>query len=312
MDAVRRALVVVATVPLMLVAACGSDSPSPDSDTAATAPVTIVGQKFTEADLMTQLYKLLLEKDGFRTKVEELGARENYLGPLQKGGVQVSADYLSSLTEALNRKQNGDAAAPVASPDVTDTLAQLATLGVEYGITPLRPARAEGGKGYAVTRAFAERFHLTTLSDLGRLGRPIALAAETDCSERPDCGQGLKSVYRIALSRIEPLGLGSGDTVSALTSGEVQLAQVGTTDGTLDSLGVVVLQDDRNWQNAENVVPVVNSAWLEDNPRAEAALDKLSAVLTTADLKTLNAKVDGERLEASQVAEDYLNEKGLL
>ena len=87
---------------------------------------------------------------------------------------------------------------------------------------------------------------------------------------------------------------------------------MGTTDGTLDSLGVVVLQDDKNWQNAENVVPVVNSAWLEDNPRAKAALDKLSAVLTTADLKTLNAKVDGERLEASQVAEDYLNEKGLL
>ena len=87
---------------------------------------------------------------------------------------------------------------------------------------------------------------------------------------------------------------------------------MGTTDGTLDSLGVVVLQDDKNWQNAENVVPVVNSAWLKDNPRAEAALDKLSAVLTTADLKSLNAKVDGERLEASQVAEDYLNEKGLL
>ena len=57
---------------------------------------------------------------------------------------------------------------------------------------------------------------------------------------------------------------------------------------------------------------MVNSAWLKKNPKAEDALNKLSGVLTTADLKTLNAKVDGERLEASQVAEDYLKEKGLL
>ena len=170
MDAVRRALVGVATVPLLLVAACGSDSPSPQRDTASAPTVAIVGQKFTEADLLTQLYKVLLEKDGFRTEIKELGAREYYLGPLQKGEVQVAADYLSSMTDALNSEQNGDAAAPVASSDMTATLALLATLGLEYGITPLRPARAESGKGYAVTKAFAEKFHLTTLSDLGRLG----------------------------------------------------------------------------------------------------------------------------------------------
>ena len=35
--------------------------------------------------------------------------------------MQVSADYLSSLTEALNRKANGDDAAPVASSDVEAT-----------------------------------------------------------------------------------------------------------------------------------------------------------------------------------------------
>jgi osmoprotectant transport system substrate-binding protein len=77
-------------------------------------------------------------------------------------------------------------------------------------------------------------------------------------------------------------------------------------------MGVVVLQDDKNWQNAENLVPVVNSAWLKKNPKAKAALNKLSGVLTTDDLKELNAKVDQERQEASQVAEDYLKEKGLI
>ena len=132
--------------------------------------------------------------------------------------------------------------------------------------------------------------------------RAIALGAASDCSQRPDCGKGLESVYGIKVSKIEPLGFGTPDTKNALSDGEVQLGQVGTTDGSLDQKGLVVLEDDKNWQNAENLVPVVNSAWLKKNPKAEDALNKLSDVLTTEDLTELNAKVDGERQEASAVA----------
>ena len=308
----RRFLVALTTLPLLLVAtACGSEGFEGDSGGSGDK-VTIVGQKFTEADIMTELYKQLLEKEGFETEVKNLGARDIYLDPLQKGDVQVSADYLSSMTEALNRKANGDDADQVASPDVEETLDQLKTLGAEYDITPLEPAKAEDANSYAVTKDYAEKNNLTTLSDLGKLGKPVALAAASDCSQRPDCGKGLESVYGIKVSKIEPLGFGTPDTKNALSEGEVQLGQVGTTDGSLDQKGLVVLEDDKNWQNAENLVPVVNSAWLKKNTKAEDALNKLSDVLTTEDLTMLNAKVDGERLEASQVAEDYLKEKGLV
>ncbi len=311
MNAARRLLLALMALPLLLAAAaCGSDSSTGGGG--GGAEVTIVGQKFTEADIMTQLYKLLLDKEGFATNVKNLGARDIYLGPLEQGDVQISADYLSSLTEALNRKANGNDAAPVATPDVQATLGKLKTLGEKYGITPLEPAEAEDANAYAVTKDFAEKNDLTTLSDLGQLGKPVALAANSDCSERSDCAKGLKSVYGIELSKIEPLGFGSQDTKNALVNGEVQLGQVGTTDGSLDQLGIVVLEDDKNWQNAENLVPVVNSAWLKDHAKAADALNKLSGVLTTEDLKTLNAKVDGQRLQASKVAEDYLKEKGLL
>ncbi len=315
MNALRRTLIALTTLPLLLAAAaCGSDGFQEDdgSSQGGGGTVTIVGQKFTEADIMTQLYKQLLEKEGFDAQVKNLGARDIYLGPLQKGDVQVSADYLSSMTEALNRKANGEDAKPVASPDVDATLEQLKTLGSKYDITPLEPAKAEDANAYAVTKEYAEKNDLTTLSDLGALGKPIALAANSDCPDRPDCAKGLKSVYGIELTKVEPLGFGSAETKKALADGEVQLGQVGTTDGSLEQLGLVVLEDDKNWQNAENLVPVVNSGWLKDNPKAKEALNKLSDVLTTEDLTSLNAKVDGERQEASQVAEDYLKEKGLV
>ena len=305
----RRLLVGLMALPLLLGAtACGSDN----FKSGGGSTVTIVGQKFTEADIMTQLYKLLLEKAGFKTDVKKLGARDIYLGPLEKGDVQISADYLSSMTEALNRKANGDNAAPVASPDQAKTLEELKKLGQKYGITALEPAGAEDANAYAVTKQYAQQNHLTTLSDLGKLGKPVALAANSDCPDRADCAKGLASVYGIKLSKVEPLGFDSPDTKNALKKGEVQVGQVATSDGSLDGLGLVILQDDKNWQNAENLVPVVNAKWLKANPKAQAALDKLSGVLTTADLTALNAKVDGERQQASTVAQDYLKSKGLI
>ena len=145
---------------------------------------------------MTQLYKQLLEKEGFTTDVKTLGARDIYLDPLEKGDVQVSADYLSSMTEALNRKANGDDAAPVASPDVQKTQEQLKKLAAKYGITPLEPAKAEDANSYAVTKDFAEKNKLTTLSDLGKLGKPVALAANSGLPRPPRLREGADECLR--------------------------------------------------------------------------------------------------------------------
>jgi osmoprotectant transport system substrate-binding protein len=303
----RRAAAAVLTVPILLMtAACGGGFGG------GSGTVTIVGQNFTEADVMTQLYKELLDKAGFQTQVKNLGTRDVYLGPLEKGSVQVSADYLSSMTDALEKSVHGENAPSVASPSTQATLAKLKALGKKVGLTPLQPAKAEDANAYAVTKQFAAKHHLVTLSDLGKLHQPVSLAAASDCPQRMDCALGLKKVYGIDVTKVEPLGFDSPQTKSALQKGEVQLGQVATTDATLDGLGLVILTDDKNWQNAENLVPMVNSKWLKSHEKAAAALDKLSNVLTTDDLKAMIAKVDAERMQPATVAHDYLKQKGLI
>ena len=153
---------------------------------------------------------------------------------------------------------------------------------------------------------------MTTLSDLGNYDKPVALAAAPDCPDRDDCKLGLESVYGVEISTFEPLGFGSTQTKDAVTSGEVEVGQVGTSDGSLQNLGLVVLEDDKDWQNAENLVPVVNTEFLDAHPDVADALNKLSDTLTTEDLMTLNAKVDSERMLPEDVASDYLTQKGLV
>jgi osmoprotectant transport system substrate-binding protein len=293
--------------PALGLAACSSGTP----DRASGGPrVVIVGQSFTEADVVSQLYRALLDSAGFSATVRPLGGRDLYLGPLERGQVQVAADTLSSTAEALNHRAEGDAAVPVSSPDPSVALDRLTRLASPVGLTPLRPTSAQLRAEYAVTKAFAARFGLETLSDLGRLHRRVALAASSDCDERPDCADGLATVYGIRLAKVGPLGSGTADTEAALVNGQVQLAQVASTDGAVGH-GLVLLDDDRQLLDAENVVPVVNTAWLHRHERAREVLDRLGGVLTTDDLRTLTASVNAGQ-SARSAARAYLEGKDLL
>jgi osmoprotectant transport system substrate-binding protein len=300
-----RFLVALLAVPLLLTASCGFGGGGDDK-------VTIVGQKFPEADVMTQLYKALLDDAGYETSVKSLGARDVYLQPLIDNDVQVSADYLSSMTEALNRKANGDDAEKVASADTQATVKELEKLADKYGLTPLDPAEAEDANAYAVTKEFAEKHDLTTLSDLGESGIPVKLGANSDCPDRRDCQVGLEDVYGINIVGFQPTGFDSQATIQDLVKGRTQLGQVGTTSPNVAANDLVILEDDQQLQNAENLIPIVNSEWLKDNQKAADALNELADVLTTADLQAMLAKVVNERQKPEQVAKDYLEDKGLI
>jgi osmoprotectant transport system substrate-binding protein len=303
--------------PLLIVAACGEGGSQAlgeggTADGGAGGEVVIAYQDYTEMSIMAEMYAALLEAEGYEPSLRGVGDRAIYAGELENGNVHVAPEYASSMTEFLNRDINGADAEMVAEPDLDEVIDRLEELGAQKNMTPLEPAEAENANAFAVTRQFSEENGVDDLSDLGDLDEPVALAAAPDCPDRPDCQKGLEEVYGVEIGNFEPLGFGTPQTKDALTGGEVQVGQVGTSDGQVEQLDLVVLQDDKDWQNAENLVPVVSTPFLEDNPEVEEILNQLSEVLTTDDLKTLNAQVDAERRLASEVAEEYLSEKGLI
>jgi osmoprotectant transport system substrate-binding protein len=315
---VRRALATAAATPLLLLAACGGGGTDALNDDATTTPdaergeVVIAYQDYTEMSIMAEIYAAMLEQAGFQPTLKGVADRGIYAGQLSDGKVDVAPEYVSSMTEYLNKEINGPDAEPVATPELEETLAQLEELAAQRNMTPLEPAEAEDANAFAVTEEFAQENDLESLSDLGKLDQPIALAAAPDCPERDDCLKGLESVYDIEIGDFQPLGFGSAQTKDALETGEVKLGQVGTSDGQIEQLNLVVLEDDKNWQNAENLVPIVSTEFLEANPEVEETLNELSDTLTTEDLMQLNAQVDAKRLLAKDVAREYLSEKGLI
>ncbi len=299
---------------LLALTACGDDDeggPTTGQSPTARGQLTVGGANFTEMLVMQQMYKLLLEDAGFTVTVQSVDTRELYAPALRNGEIDVVPEYLATMTEYLNHDKNGPDAPTVATSDAAETVTIVTPLAQEYGLAVLEPAQAVDSNAFAVTQQFAEDNSLTTLSDLAALEQPIVLAATEECPERPFCQIGLEQTYGLDISKVEPLGFGSTQTKQAVQDGTAQLGLVGTTDGTLEQFGLVILEDDKGLQLADNLVPFVNATSAADPAIAEA-LNKLASVLTTADLAQLNLQVDGERREAAEVAEAYLTDKGLI
>ena len=74
---------------------------------------------------------------------------------------------------------------------------------------------------------------------------------------------------------------------------------------------LVVLEDDKELQAVDNIIPAVATSVAEGNPAIIETLNSISEVLTTEDLVAMNAGVDNERKSAVDVAAAYVEEKGL-
>ncbi|MFJ2054794.1 ABC transporter substrate-binding protein [Streptomyces sp. NPDC087908] len=273
--------------------------------------LTVGSAGFTESDLLAQMYALLLEEAGYRTKILSVTNRELYEPALERGQIDVVAEYAATFADWLNAKADGPDAPPVGSPDPDATMKALRALAAPRGLTVLDAGRAVDQNAFAVTAEFAAKHRLKTLSDLGATGLPIRLAAGDECVRRPYCAPGLRKVYGIDVTAVDPKGVGTTPAKQAVQNGQDQLVLTTSTDATLDAFGLVLLEDDRNLQNADLVVPVVNRA-RAGGPGVTGALSRLNTVLTTEDLTLLNEQVDSWRRLPEDVARNYLVSKGLV
>ncbi|MES9526030.1 ABC transporter substrate-binding protein [Streptomyces capoamus] len=306
----------LAALTLLVLGGCAT-GPALEHRGQVTAPpgdsrhLTIGSAGFTESDLLAQLYAQLLDQAGYRTSVLTVANRELYEPALESGQIDVVPEYAATFADWLGAKAHGAGAPPAGSPDLAATMRALRRLAAPRGLTVLPPGRAVDQNAFAVSAAYARRHRLRTLSDLGASGLKVRLAAGDECVQRPYCAPGLRKVYGIDVTGIDPKGVGTTPAKRAVQTGRDQMVLTTTTDATLGAFGLVLLADDKRLQNADYVVPVVNRA-RAGGPGVTKALGRLNDVLTTGDLAAMNQKVDSWRRLPADVARAYLKDKGLL
>jgi osmoprotectant transport system substrate-binding protein len=312
----RRSLAAVLSVGCLLLAtACGGDDleSGSDSDGESAAPelgeVMIAGQNFPEATLMASMYEQLLADAGYEPTVKLVDSRDGYMTTFPDS-VDVVPEYVGGIVNFLNARENGADAKPFEAGDGGQLADDGAQLLADAGITLLELSPATDTNAFFVTQEYSESNGVTKLSDLE--GESVTLAAAPDCEGRLDCEGGLSEQYGIDITEVLPLGYASEQTYQSVIDGESQLGETSTTDGTLESQGLVVLEDDKQIQPAQNLVPAVSSEFLTDNQGVADILNPLMAALTTEKLTELNGRVAVDREQPEDVAKDFLEQEGLL
>jgi len=116
----------------------------------------------------------------------------------------------------------------------------------------------------------------------------------------------LVAAATLVLSACGDPGSGGGEA-EPTSSGSAGLATCDPIAG--DKL--VVLEDDKGLQNADNIIPAVNKAAADANPAIIESLDKVSAALDTEKLIALNKAVDIDRRTSSDVAKEFVETEKL-
>ena len=318
----RRGLLVGigTTTGLLALSACSDTDPfavDQASGGYSGGPIIIGSQQYYSNEIIAELYAQMMEKTGLTvTREYQIGQREVYLPELEAGKIHVIPEYGGNLLEYYNKTSaSGSPTAATTAATASRTAGDTASIQdtllriLPHSLTVLNPAEATDQDSLTVTKATAQAHSLTSIGDLASLGRPVTIAANSEFTTRPYGPKGLKAVYGVDASVTPVEDSGGPLTVKALTDGTVDVADIYSSDPAIGVKDLVILSDPQMLILPQNVTPLVSASL---PAIAATAINRVSALLTPDELRSLNQRSTGEKLSSKVIATDWLTSKKLL
>jgi osmoprotectant transport system substrate-binding protein len=289
----------------LVTTSCGSTG-GPSSSASPKGTVTIASFNFSESIILAHIYGGALKNKGYTVVYrDKLGNREIVEPALENGQIDLYAGYAATDLTFVEKKQN---VALDAGTDAQANVQKLNTLLNPKGVKALDPSPAVDQNAFAVTKAEADANHLVKLSDVSSVASGWTLGGPPECPQRPFCQQGLESVYGLHFKAFKALDAGGPLTYAAFKSGAINIGLVFSSDGAIAANNLVVLQDDKHLQQADNIVPLIRSTVA--NSEVTALLNSIDAKLNTPDLTAMNKSADVDKQDPADVATTWVQGHG--
>lgn len=294
----------------------GATTPDADATTPASAPadtagaatppsdvtVTVAAANFPESQVLAEVYALALEGAGISVeRVDPIGSRETYYAAVESNEIQLVPEYTNSLLSFVLRQSD-----PNAKPEATTIDEQITELDAALPDTLAvgTPSTAEDKDVIVCSKAVADQYSLTDLSSLAAVADQITLGAPPEFEDRSPFGlAGLKDLYGAEFEEFVPLEIGA--IADSINSGAIDCGNMFSTMSAITTNDFVPMEDDQHIVAAEAVLPLVNASVA--TPEVLAALDAVSATLTTDVLKALMVEVEVDKKAPNEVAKEYVD-----
>ena len=303
----KRTMITMATIAAstLALAACGSaesvsGNASTESSENGQTTLVVGSQDYYSNEIIAEAYAQALEGAGFAVDRQmRIGQREVYMPEIEAGSIDVFPEYTGNLLQYLD--QNASART---SQEVYDALATA----LPMGLRALDQSPATDQDSYVVTSTFAAEHSVTSIGDLAGAG-PLVLGGNSELETRPYGPMGLAQTYGVTVSFTPIEDSGGPLTIKALKDGDIQLANIYSSDPALAEGTLTVLTDPKGLFLASHVVPLASSRVNDD---AAAVINRVSGALTSTDLVEMNRASTKDQKSASQIAHDWLISEGLL
>lgn len=302
------ATAVLAAVALSL-AACGSGGGKKAASTPAGAagagkpPVVLGAGNFTEQLILGQLYTQALAAKGYKvTLKQDIASSQAIHQALTSGQIDAYPEYTGKLLSTVAR---------ITAPQPSAQAAYDTAKAFEQrrGLTVLDATPFSNVDAVAVKPGYAKQHKLTEVGDLKRLGS-VTIGGPREFETRLAGLAGVKRTYGAAGLMFKPLSFGL--QYAALDKGQIQAANVFTTDARLGPGTYTVLADPKHVFGFGQVVPVVSQKVIAaEGPEFAQTINAVSAKLTTRAMQRLNAAVDIDKDLPAEAARAFLEDNGL-
>jgi osmoprotectant transport system substrate-binding protein len=292
----RRNLFLLLVLAALFASACRSSRP---------AKIVIGSKFFTEQVILAELLAQHIEaRTGISVERKtNLGGTLLVHKALEAGQLDLYVEYTgTALTAVLNESPRGD------SNSVYERVKQLYSERFHFEVT--EPLGFENTFAMVIRGDDAKNLHLEKISDIIPFAPKWRAGVGYEFLERPDGFRGWSERYNLHFLE-QPRVMDLGLIYRALIDHQVDIVAGNSTDGLIDSLSLVALEDDRHYFPPYDAVPIVRQSTLAQFPQLRAALADLGGKLSAADMRRLNFAVDAKHEDVAAVVRAFRQPHGL-
>ena len=266
----------------------------------------VAGKLGPEPEILINMYKELIEANSdIKVKLEPNFGKTSFLyEALKNKQIDIYPEFSGTITSSLLKNQVQVSNDPL-------EVYEAAREGIlnQDKLVYLKPMEYQNTYALAVKKDYANKYDLKTISDLSKVEDSAIAGFTLEFNDRDDGNKGLKSLYKLELNvkTLEP-----NLRYQAINGGNVQIVDAYSTDSELIEYDLVVLEDDKQLFPPYQGAPLMRKDTLEKYPELEEILNKLAGQISAEEMSRMNYQVKVDKRSASEVAHEYLVNKGLV
>ncbi|WP_434121907.1 ABC transporter permease/substrate-binding protein [Salinicoccus roseus] len=268
--------------------------------------ITIAGKLGTEPSIITNMYKILIEEEtDYSVEVEDgLGKTSFLFNALRSDDIDGYLEFTGTVLGELTKEELDSKEEEAVYEQANSSLEE------QFDMTLLEPMEYNNTYTLAVKREFAEENDLETIGDLRSIEDEIDPGFTLEFNDREDGWPAIQETYNLDFDNIRTME--PSLRYQAVEGGDINLVDAYSTDAELRQFDMVILEDDRNVFPPYQGAPLFKESFLDEHPEIVEPLNKLGGMISNEEMQEMNYRVGVEGEDPYVVAEDYLEEAGLI